>query len=212
MGTMNIICCCSNDTILKRWKESLSDHYTTYQATTLGDLKILLEQIKHEVILIHHTMMDVKIISQLREALPAARLFMFSDRPSDDEGLVYLRLGVVGYANSYINSVRLLEAISAVRSGSVWINQSLMQKLIAGVQEGKTEPENDNHSAPSPALQKLSNREYQIAALVADGLTNVEIAAQLEITERTVKAHLSSVYAKTNSRGRLNLALLFNTK
>ena len=46
--------------------------------------------------------------------------------------------------------------------------------------------------------------------LVAEGNHNNEIAAELGITERTVKAHLSAVYVKTHTKGRLNLALLIN--
>ena len=57
-------------------------------------------------------------------------------------------------------------------------------------------------------LATLSDREYQIAGLVAEGMANLEIAEQLGITERTVKAHLGAIYAKTSTRGRLALALL----
>lgn len=207
---MNIIFCCDNSSILKRWSESLKPHYTTYQATTLRDLKILLEQMSGDLILIHSAMMDLQTVNKLRLALPSAKIFMLSDRPNDDEGLVCLQMGVVGYGNSYINSQRLQEAVGAICSGSVWINQSLMQRLISGARaQGVTEKEKDSEPSEAPILKKLSNREYQIATLVADGLTNFEIATELDITERTVKAHLSAVYAKTNSRGRLNLALLF---
>ena len=58
----------------------------------------------------------------------------------------------------------------------------------------------------------MSNREYQIAGLVAEGLSNLEIAEQLGITERTVKAHLGAVYAKTSTRSRLGLALMLNKR
>ena len=54
----------------------------------------------------------------------------------------------------------------------------------------------------------LSNRELQIARLIAEGLPNGEISRQLAITERTIKIHLSSIFAKTGTKGRLSLALL----
>jgi two-component system, NarL family, nitrate/nitrite response regulator NarL len=69
----------------------------------------------------------------------------------------------------------------------------------------------DGETAQSSLLNKLSKREYQVAALVAEGLHNKEVAQRLEITERTVKAHLSSAYAKTSTQSRLGLARLFST-
>ena len=59
-------------------------------------------------------------------------------------------------------------------------------------------------------LETLTNREREIANLVAQGQSNLEIAANLDIAERTVKAHLSSTYEKTKTGSRLNLALLIN--
>jgi two-component system nitrate/nitrite response regulator NarL len=59
-------------------------------------------------------------------------------------------------------------------------------------------------------LETLTKREREIADLIAQGQSNLEIAANLDITERTVKAHLSSIYEKTKTGSRLNLALLYN--
>jgi DNA-binding NarL/FixJ family response regulator len=59
-------------------------------------------------------------------------------------------------------------------------------------------------------LERLTKRELEIANLIAQGQSNLEIAANLKITERTVKAHLSSIYDKTKTGSRLNLALLIN--
>lgn len=63
---------------------------------------------------------------------------------------------------------------------------------------------------PGKKLDSLTKREREIANLIAQGQSNLEIAANLNITERTVKAHLSSIYEKTGTGSRLNLALLIN--
>lgn len=210
---MNILLCCDTTSIREGWDSALRSHHVVYQATTLQDLKILLQETPFEVLLFHQPMMDFPTIQKLRTALPDSRIFILSDRPNDEEGLAYLRIGVVGYANSYINNQRLAEATNAIASGAVWINQKLMQRLIAaGRQADASTEQKQAEPTVHPALEKLSNREYQIAGLVADGLSNLEIAAQLDITERTVKAHLSAIYAKTATRGRLNLALLINNQ
>jgi two-component system nitrate/nitrite response regulator NarL len=65
-----------------------------------------------------------------------------------------------------------------------------------------------------PALEQrlagLTRMEHKVAELVARGRANLEIAADLDIAERTVKAHLTSVYEKTKTGSRLSLALLIN--
>ena len=57
-------------------------------------------------------------------------------------------------------------------------------------------------------LENLTTREKEIANLIAQGQSNLEIAANLEIAERTVKAHVSSIFQKLGLRDRLQLALL----
>jgi len=59
-------------------------------------------------------------------------------------------------------------------------------------------------------LAGLTRAEHKVAKLVARGQSNLEIAFNLKITERTVKAHLTSIYEKTKTGSRLGLALLIN--
>lgn len=206
---MNLILCCANASLQARWFSALSGLYTTFQATTLQDLRVLVGQkISFDLLIVHATLLDLDIVAYIRKRRPACKLFILSDRPDEAEGLHSLRLGVVGYANSYISPDRLQEATKAIASGSVWINQQLMQRLIAGTLRQNDAGLESSSQEKRPLLLQLSQREYQIARLVAEGLSNLEIAERLGITERTVKAHLGAAYAKTSARGRLGLALL----
>ena len=208
---MNLILCCGNISLRERWAAALRTLFPIYQASTLQDLRILVGQrVAFDLLFVHRVLVDQEIVAYIRERQPACRLFILSDRPDDTEGLAFLRQGVVGYTNSYINPERLTEAARAVASGSVWINQQLMQRLIA--ESASDAPPKDDKDQRDQRLADLSNREYQIAGLVAEGLPNLEIAEQLGITERTVKAHLGTVYTKTSTRSRLGLALLFNKR
>jgi len=67
-----------------------------------------------------------------------------------------------------------------------------------------------NSAPPEPALDKLSQRERQVAEAVARGSTNKEIARVMAITERTVKAHLTASFEKLGVRDRMQLSLLVN--
>ena len=161
-----------------------------------------------KTILLHRGSVEESELRQVCDRYGNCKVFVFSDRPSDNEGVLCLRLGCVGYANTYIAPPRLRAAIEAVESGLIWVGSTLMNHLIKGLQGGAMPQAEPVDPPENPLLAGLSNREHQIAKLVAEGLPNGTIAAQLDITERTVKAHLSSIYAKTQTKGRLSLALL----
>lgn len=207
---MIVTLCCANATLQERWAAALDGLFTIYRANSLQDLGLLAGQnIPFDLLFLHRPLIDLSAVAYIRQRLPTCGLFIFADRPEEEDGLALLRLGVIGYANSYIGSERLQEAANAVAAGSVWINQPLMRRLIAesaGPAPGTTGAE----SGRLALLAVLSDREYQIAGLVADGLSNQGIADQLGITERTVKAHLGAIFAKTSIRGRLALALAIN--
>lgn len=206
---MNLILCCGNAGLRERWHEALKNDFSVLQTAALQDLRQLVsDKISFDLLLVHRPLLDREIVLYIRSRRPDCRLFILSDRPDDVEGLEFLRLGAVGYANSYIHPQRLQEAVRAVAAGSVWVNQQLMQRLIAAAGTARSAIQERPASEESEALDALSNREGQIARMVAEGLSNLEIAEALGIVERTVKAHLSAVYAKTGAKGRLGLALL----
>jgi DNA-binding NarL/FixJ family response regulator len=134
------------------------------------------------------------------------KIFLLADRPDDEDGLTFLKMGIVGYANTYSSPGRINEAVRLIFGGSVWVGQQMMQRLIHETRLQSTE----NSSYDNKLLEELTNREREIAELVALGKTNLEIGTELEITERTVKSHLGSVFSKLNVTSRLNLALLLN--
>lgn len=206
---MNILLCSKNEAVLKRWSGGLGENNNHFEATTLEVAYRILNKNDIFLILIHRIMINEQQIIDMISAKQGNKVFVLSDRPNNDEGITCLRLGCVGYANSYIAQPRLSLAIQAVASGLIWTGSSLMQHMIQSSTAGSTNP-GESGTSQSPLLNKLSKREYQVAALVAEGLQNREVAQRLDITERTVKAHLSSAYAKTSTQSRLGLARLFS--
>ncbi len=215
---MNVILCCGKMSLRDRWFASLSDHYTVYQTGALQELSFLVKnRISFELMILHRPLLDKETMLYIREKIPACKLFILSDRPTDQEGVAFLQFGVAGYANSYISHERLRAAVGVIASGSVWINQSLMQYMIQAVAQKKSAQPMQNGAQTFSATEQsrpfaeLTNREYEITQLVGQGASNADIAAQLGIAERTVKSHLSTIFAKTSTNGRLALALLYNT-
>ena len=203
---MDILLCSADDSVMKRWTELLDKH-TSQQATSLNDLKRLCTNEKFDLVLVHRALVDVETFTEFRRSFNSVRILLLSDRPNEEEGLTFIKLGISGYANTYISPARLTEAVNVISHGAVWLGQKVMQRLILDTYaRAKKKAASDSEEK----LAKLTKREREIAELVSQGQSNLEVAANLNITERTVKAHLSSIYEKTKTRSRLNLALLIN--
>jgi len=129
------------------------------------------------------------------------KLVVASVRPSDDEGVRVIAAGAMGYCHAYAPAATLMHILHAVEAGSVWMDTSLFNRLVRQV----------NILTPAPAVWRhpaLSERECEIALHVAQGESNRTIAAKADVSERTVKAHLSSIFEKLGINDRLQLALL----
>jgi DNA-binding NarL/FixJ family response regulator len=148
----------------------------------------------------------IKGVSELKKNFPDSKLIIFSDKPSDDEGVELLLHGdVYGYVSTDIANELLLKAIESVQTGEIWVGRKLMQKLLIRLFDIS---QKNNQQAHDIDLSVLTKREHEIALLVSEGASNKRVANQLDVTERTVKAHLSSIFRKTGMRDRLQLALL----
>jgi DNA-binding NarL/FixJ family response regulator len=143
-------------------------------------------------------------IATLLDFSPDTRIIAMSRSPDDDEGLAALRAGARGYCNVYIEPRLLTKAIDTVQNGEAWIGRRLTDRLVALV--GRHAPATIDVDS-EPDLDLLTGREREIARLVGSGCSNKDIAQRLGITERTVKAHLGSVFAKLGVHDRLQLAL-----
>jgi len=138
-------------------------------------------------------------LETLRESCGDAKVLVLSQRPDFSEGVRLLQKGVKGYGNLYMQKVHLLQAISTIDSGAVWLYPELMQELILLGSKATLSEEK---------LSRLSKREQEVAREIEKGASNKEIAIALGITERTVKAHLSSIFEKLGVTDRLALAML----
>lgn len=126
-------------------------------------------------------------------------LLAASSHPTETEASQMLALGFSGYLHAYSPLAVIDSALSTVQAGGVWLGRQLMTQLLREIDK----------RLPSKDLwaQSLTLREKEVAERAARGESNQYIADSLNISERTVRAHMSSVFEKLDVGDRLMLAL-----
>lgn len=121
-----------------------------------------------------------------------------------------LEVGAYGYLH-YLAAVPVLQQVGqVVEVGGLWLGVDLMRQLVFSTAKILS-PNPVNVAAQKNHLDLLSVREQDVAKAVAAGKSNKEVAKELDITERTVKAHLSAVFDKLQVRDRLHLVLVLSS-
>lgn len=164
----------------------------------LDDLDEYHPALTNGLLMLHKTdtVSEDKILQLTRRGLD---ILLFSNKPAVEESLRLFQLGIKGYLNTFSSSKRIQQALEAIDNGHVWLGQNLMQSMIQSI---PVKPA-DNESWK----QELTQREGEVVAQVIQGKSNKEIAQALDITERTVKAHLQSVFQKFSVKDRLALVI-----
>ncbi len=144
----------------------------------------------------------------VRRLAPAVPCVVLADMPEDLDALACFAAGARGYCNSHANARILKLVAEVVMQGGLWVGESLMQRVISGLAQA--------YPAPAPAaagtgtgtlMALLSPREREVAQAIAAGASNKGVARQLGISERTVKAHVSTIFDKLDVKDRLQLAV-----
>lgn len=139
---------------------------------------------------------------ELLGAVEDIKILILSHEPKFSEGREFLRLGAKGYANARMLEVHFKDALEAIERGEVWLYPEFIQNMIQMMTK-EILPSNSSN-----LLENLTNKEKEIAQLVYKGLNNQEIGEILQITVRTVKAHVGTIFEKTGAKDRINLILL----
>lgn len=126
-------------------------------------------------------------------------VFLLDRTPNIQKAKKYLGLRVRGYANALMNGSLFDYAIKIINDGMIWLHPEFVSSLISEIPHSSTKTKD--------ILDVLTDREKEVAVMIADGLSYKQIGEHLNITLRTVKAHAQNIFTKLNVKDRLALAL-----
>ncbi len=175
----------------------------------VGQIHELSENARADVVILDTALLDDN--RQLLEQIEAhpAHILLTGTRWPDDKQVDALLHAASGYYDLSEPEIMLHKAIQHILQGDIWVNRRLVPKVIRSLiasRRSDDPPAVQRHAAE--LLQSLSNRELDVAHMISIGESNKQIANALNISERTVKAHLTSIFKKLNVPDRLHLAIL----
>jgi DNA-binding NarL/FixJ family response regulator len=137
---------------------------------------------------------------QLVTEHPDVAIVVLTTFADDASVLDALQAGARSYLTKDADRVRIAQALHAAASGLSVVDASVHATLLAAA--GRRETARNAAAGAAPSSDGLTQRELEILRLIARGLTNSEIAAQLFLSSHTVKTHINRIFAKTGSRDR----------
>ena len=139
---------------------------------------------------------------ELGKELSGVRVILLTAAIEPQDALRGLRLGASGVLLKTAAADHIFKCVRAVVAGQYWIGGEAFQSLLESLVKGQGPP-----PEPAPRPFGLTAREMEVIALVATGASNKDIAAELGLSEETVKHHLSKIFDKTGQSSRVELAL-----
>lgn len=137
-------------------------------------------------------------IREIKKENPQARILVLTSFAEDDKIFPAIKSGALGYLLKDAETDQLLQAIRDVNDGKFSLDPNVALRVIRELNHGSDLP---------PTTDPLTERELEVLQLVAQGLTNSEIAERLVLGERTVGNHISSILSKLHLANRTQAAL-----
>ncbi|MCW8895092.1 LuxR C-terminal-related transcriptional regulator [Sulfurimonas sp.] len=190
--------------IRKHWENALTQTYQTVCIDDCNKLASYLNKHTTPIIILFDEMSvaDIHKSLQILKKYNFISVLLFNAAPEVHHASTLLGEGIRGYENSYIHKDNLLKMIESVNNGHNWLFSDLTHYIINKYIQKNAEDEPD-------FMPTLTEKEKSIALMVADGLSNKEIAKLERIALSTVKGHIRHIFEKANVTDRISLALKF---
>jgi len=175
------------------------------EAATAEDAFALALAVRPDVILLDIDlpgMNGIQMLEELAPRLPETKIVMLTVSDSERDMIEALARGAAGYLTKDLNPEALLRALRGTQQGEL----AMSRRLAARAMRHFVEAARKGRSGGAGAIEGLSPRENDVLRMLADGLTDKEIAAALVISPRTVETHVSNILHKLSVRKRAEAA------
>lgn len=206
--------------LCQRWREALAGISPIHQNTDKRTVLQSLRELKPRILLLDFDNTQFGTLRSLREIIqtnPSTRVIVFTKKVTPKDAITAMKLGAKGYGPMSRNRNFVRRAIHIVSGGEIWIGRQLAAVVIeelVNLHRGRGRPDlkPQDRCALNKRLDQLSCREREVASLIATGEHNKAISSQLDISEKTVKAYLTSIFKKLGITGRTQLALFVSER
>jgi len=187
---------------LRTYLDLLEDINIVAEAENGLDALDKVKQFNPDIVLMDLVMPEMDGIEATHKicgSYPEVKVIVLTSFTEDEKVFAAIKAGAVGYLLKDISPPELAKAIQAVHSGESHLHPEITKKLMNQF----VSPKSDIEISPD----ELTAREMEVLQLIAQGLSNKELANKLTISEKTVKTHLSSIFSKLHLSDRTQAAI-----
>jgi DNA-binding NarL/FixJ family response regulator len=173
------------------------DLHTVGAARSLAEARSLVPQVLPDVVLMDHRLPDgdgVSAIADLRELRPSTQYVVLTASTADQVLITALEAGASGFLSKSRSLDEVRSAVRAAHGGEAVISPEMLARLLPRLNRNRTGANAD-----------LTERELDVLALLADGLTNSEIAGRLVVSVHTVRNHVANISTKLGAHSKLEV-------
>jgi DNA-binding NarL/FixJ family response regulator len=199
--------------VRQRWALGLQDACLIHEVSERAELERAMTDSRPGVLLLDSDLLrpnEAEGVSTIQRLSPSTKIILFAGARDEEEAIRALKAGAKGYCSKDIQGSLLPKAVNVVQKGEIWVGRKTISLLLTELTSMTESHREDRPTLSKVYLNYLTPRERQIALLIGEGACNKEISSQLNISERTVKAHLSTIFRKLQIPDRLRLGLFVN--
>lgn len=206
---IDLIIASTNKDKIQHWNDTLE---TKFSLIFFDNIEKILSEVKNYdkgVLLILDAALinETHQLSQLCQCIN--KLIVVGENLPPSQQIQFIDQGAWGYADILIEKPMIIRAIESVLNSEIWLERQLVLQVIKKVLAKQNLSSNNGKidNITSKVLSNLTQREVEVVELVYNGEDNRAISKELDITNRTVKAHLTAIFRKLHVQDRFHLVV-----